>query len=360
MSITRLLVNRSKFDQTKIVQRDGRALAAGEVLAKVVDFALTANNITYAVAGDMIGYWKFFPEDDNEWGVVPVWGFAEVIESRCDEVTVGERFWGFLPMASHVVMTPVNVRDRGFVDGAQHRGALPVIYNDYVRTTNDSPELAAISDQRSLLFPLLTTSYLIADYLSDNADLAFDQVIIGSASSKTGFGTAHYIGQLENRPAKIIGLTSPGNKEFTTSLGLYDDVISYSDVAQLDATMASVYIDMSGDGTVLSAVHTHFGDQLKASIGVGVTHWEAPRNQAELPGPKPEFFFAPSQIVKRNAQWGPGVLMGKAQVANTAFIATLGHHLTVSHHQGAEAVKASYEAMVSGATSPTQGIICAF
>lgn len=360
MTITRLLVNRTTFDQTELATRDTPSLAEGEILAKVGEFALTANNITYAVAGDMIGYWKFFPEAGDEWGVVPVWGFAEVIQSRCDDVAVGERFWGFLPMASHVVMKPVRIRSGGFVDGAEHRQALPVIYNDYVRTTDDAPALAAIADQRSLLFPLLTTAFLIADYMSDNDGFGANQVIIGSASSKTGFGTAHYIGQLEDRPARIVGLTSPGNMAFTKALGLYDEVISYADVATLDPAARTVYIDMSGDSKVLAAVHNHFGDELKASIGVGMTHWETPRTQAALPGPKPAFFFAPAQIVKRNADWGPGVLMGKAQAANIAFAASLGDQLTIVHHDGADAVKASYEAMVSGATPPTQGIILAF
>jgi hypothetical protein len=37
------------------------ALSPGQVLLKVDKFALTANNITYAVAGEMMNYWNFFP-----------------------------------------------------------------------------------------------------------------------------------------------------------------------------------------------------------------------------------------------------------------------------------------------------------
>lgn len=360
MTITRLLVNRASFDQTKIVEREMPALAEGEVLIKTGEFALTANNITYAFAGDMIGYWKFFPEAGDEWGVVPVWGFGEVVESRCAELPVGDRFWGFLPMASHVVMKPVKVRGHGFVDGADHRQGLPVIYNDYQRTHNDALALAAIPDERSLLFPLLITSYLIADYLEDNALFGAEQVIISSASSKTGFGTAHYVGTLENRPKKIIGLTSAGNVAFTKSLGLYDEVITYDHLDSLDKAVPTVYVDMSGNGDIRSTLHHHFGDQMKASVGVGATHWEAPRSNLELPGVKPSMFFAPSQIVKRNADWGPGVLVAKAQAANIAFAATLSDLVTVQHSTGADAVKTNYEAMVSGATPPAQGLILAF
>lgn len=360
MTMTRLLVNRAAFDNTKIAEREVPILAEGEVLIKTGEFALTANNITYAFAGDMIGYWKFFPEAGDEWGVVPVWGFGEVIASRCPDLPVGDRFWGFLPMASHVVMTPVKVRGHGFVDGAEHRSALPIIYNDYQRTHNDPPALAAIPSERSLLFPLLITSYLIADYLEDNDLFGAEQVIISSASSKTGFGTAHYTSALAKRPGQIIGLTSAANVEFTKSLGLYDQVITYDQLGTLDQTVPTAYVDMSGNGDIRAALHHHFGDQMKASIGVGATHWEAPRSNAELPGAKPTMFFAPSQIVKRNADWGPGVLLGKAQAANIAFAATLSDLVKITQFSGADAVKAQYEAMVSGATPPAQGVILAF
>lgn len=360
MTVTSLLVNRAAFDQTKIVERDMPAIAEGEVLVKTGKFALTANNITYAFAGDMIGYWKFFPQGGDEWGVVPVWGFGEVIESRCAELPVGDRFWGFLPMASHVVMKPVKVREHGFADGAEHRQMLPVIYNDYQRTHHDAPSLAAIPDQRSLLFPLLITAYLIADYLEDNDLFGAEQVIISSASSKTGFGTAHYVGKLASRPKRIIGLTSAGNVDFTVSLGLYDDVITYDQLDSLDQAAATVYVDMSGNQDVRSRLHHKFGEQMKASVGVGITHWEAPRSNVDLPGAVPTMFFAPSQIVKRNADWGPGVLIGRAQSANIAFAATLSELVTVTHAKGAEAVKTNYEAMVSGSTPPAQGLILAF
>ena len=45
-------------------------------------FGLTANNVSYAITGDSIGYWGYFPADDN-WGKVPTWGFAHVIDSNC-------------------------------------------------------------------------------------------------------------------------------------------------------------------------------------------------------------------------------------------------------------------------------------
>jgi hypothetical protein len=103
VSINRLLVKRGAIAETRLVSRPVAALADGNVLVRVDDFALTANNISYALTGDVLAYWQFFPEDDV-WGVVPVWGHAEVIESRCVDLPAGTRFWGYLPMASHVVI----------------------------------------------------------------------------------------------------------------------------------------------------------------------------------------------------------------------------------------------------------------
>ena len=355
---TILRVKRGAIAEAELAERPTALLAEGEVRARTRDFGLTANNITYAVAGEMIGYWQFFPEAEP-WGIVPVWGFAEVIESRCPELPVGARFWGFLPMASDFVARPEAVSARGFTDAAAHRAKLPAVYNEYQRADDEPAEVAALAEARSLLFPLFTTGWIIADYLEDNALFGARQVIIGSASSKTGFGTAHYAGQITPRPA-IVGLTSPANIGFVEGLGLYDRVLAYGEVAALDASVPSVYVDMSGDGAALAAVHGHFGDNLKASIAVGVTHWQAPRGGGELPGPKPEFFFAPGQIAKRNAEWGKGEALRRALAANIAFVRARPGLVRVQRREGAAAVAAAYAEMVAGRTPPGDGLILTF
>ncbi|MEM7658787.1 MAG: DUF2855 family protein, partial [Bacteroidota bacterium] len=66
-------VKRSAFIQQQLVEIPAEALVLqpGEIQVEVEKFAYTANNITYAVAGDTIGYWKFFPPvgtKDEIWG----------------------------------------------------------------------------------------------------------------------------------------------------------------------------------------------------------------------------------------------------------------------------------------------------
>ena len=96
------LVNRANLADCRFVPASATAdveLAAGEVLLAVDRFALTANNVTYAVAGDMLNYWSFFPAEAG-WGRIPVWGFGNVVKSRHDAVSTGERLYGYYPMSS--------------------------------------------------------------------------------------------------------------------------------------------------------------------------------------------------------------------------------------------------------------------
>jgi hypothetical protein len=358
--ITRLRVKQKAFDTAQIATAPMPALDEGQVLARVERFALTANNITYAVAGDMIGYWKFFPETDAEWGMVPVWGFAEVIDSRHADVPVGTRVYGYLPMASHVVLAPSRVGPRGFTDASPSRVDLPAVYNQYQRTNDDPAALADVADLRCLLFPLLSTGYVIGDLLADNQGYGAQQVLIGSASSKTGIGTAHHVKSLATTPVDVVGLTSPGNIAFTRGLGVYDRVMGYDAVASLDPAVPTAFIDMSGDGALIEGLHRHFADAMKASISVGLTHWQSQRAGANLPGAKPTFFFAPAQMAKRRDEWGPGVLDQKMLAANLAFLPVMASHLRIERGEGADAVKAAYEAMVAGQTAPDAGVILSF
>ncbi len=108
------LVDRKDIHETKIEESEPPELEAGQALLEVDSFGLTANNVTYAVFGDSMSYWEFFPAAEG-WGRVPVWGFADVAESRADGLEAGTRVFGYLPPSSHLVVTP-SADERGFVD----------------------------------------------------------------------------------------------------------------------------------------------------------------------------------------------------------------------------------------------------
>ena len=123
---TQFQVDRKDYRNTRIVSAELPAVGEGEVLVAIDRFALTSNNVSYAVSGDMVGYWAYYPAE-GDWGNVPVWGCANVVESACAQVPVGERLWGFFPMASHAVLRPGKVRADQFIDIAEHRRALPAL-----------------------------------------------------------------------------------------------------------------------------------------------------------------------------------------------------------------------------------------
>ncbi|HEB28309.1 MAG TPA: DUF2855 family protein [Porticoccus sp.] len=351
---TELWVDRGQLRNTKVVSTELAELNEGEVLVAIDKFGLTANNVSYAVSGDAIGYWRFYPAQD-EWGKVPVWGCANVIASTCAEVPVGERLWGFFPMASHVVLQPGNIVADQFIDFAQHRKDLPSLYNAYRRTQAEPDFLSAMETERCLLFPLFATSFMLYDYLLDNNFFGVQQILIGSVSSKTGFGLAK---MLQNDPQvtpRIIGLTSAPNVDFVEGLNCCDEIIIYGDEANVDGSLTSAYVDMSGDVRLTTALHTHVGDNMVESCMVGATHWEHGGKAGQLPGAKPKFFFAPGHIAKREAEWGPGVAMAKAMAASAEVAKSIDSEMTVEWTRDVLALEALWLSMLDNKVSPQRG-----
>jgi len=159
-------VRKDDFVQSRLVElaRESAdaAMGPGQALAKIDRFGFSANNVTYAVAGDKLGYWHFFPpagDDTDGWGVVPVWGFADVVATNLSEVPVGDRLFGYFPPATHLVLTPAKVSARRLVDAAPHRAKLPPAYNNYQRVLSEPGYDRGADDERMLLWPLYITSF---------------------------------------------------------------------------------------------------------------------------------------------------------------------------------------------------------
>jgi hypothetical protein len=308
----RLLVHRQNLRDTCFAadpdaQRD---LAAGQARLRIDRFALTSNNITYAAFGDAMKYWDFFPSDQPAHGCIPVWGFATVVESRVEGLSVGARCFGYWPMGSHLVVTPARLDARGFLDAAPHRASLPGIYNRVQLCAADPTYEAANEARQALLRPLFTTSFLIDDFLAEHQFFGARQVLMSSASSKTAYGTALCVSaRKHDARVTVTGLTSRANLTFTESLGCYDQVLAYDDLRTLDRGLPTIYVDLSGSATQRLAVHAHFNGALSYSCSVGGTHWDELGSGRGLPGPRPTLFFAPAQLRRRldppPQGWGP-------------------------------------------------------
>ncbi|HEY2189462.1 MAG TPA: DUF2855 family protein [Caldimonas sp.] len=361
MTTTMFTVGRSDLRRTAWREASPQPLARGQARVGIGPFALTSNNVTYGAFGEAMQYWNFFPTGDPGTGCIPVWGFATVSESLVDGVDVGERFYGYWPMADEAVVEPVRVVSEGFVDGALHRKDLPEVYNRYLRCSSDPAYRVEHEALIALLRPLFITSFLIDDFLADNVFFGADTVLVSSASSKTAYGLAFCLERRRgsrDAPASV-GLTSSANVAFTRGLGCYDRVVRYDELSTLPTTARAVYVDMSGDASLRAAIHERWGDALAYSCSVGGTHWEALGGGKGLPGPRPVLFFAPAQIKKRVAEWGAGGLQERLGVAWTAFIARVGDEerpwLRVVAGAGRDAVAHTYGSLLDGRVPADEG-----
>jgi hypothetical protein len=116
-----------------------------------------------------------------------------------------------------------------------------------------------------------------------------------------------------------------------------------------------VYVDMAGDAKVRSAVHEHFGDSLKHSASVGITHREERGGTSGLPGPKPTFFFAPDRLRKRAKDWGAEELNARVADPWRPYVEWTRDWLEVTHDSGPEAIERIYLEMLDGKSDPAVG-----
>lgn len=339
-----VLIDKSNLRRAEVRPAADARLADGQARLEVESFALTANNITYGVIGDAFGYWRFFPAPEGL-GRIPVWGFARVVESRAPDAPVGLRIFGYLPMSSHAVMNLAKAGS-GFVDAAPHRAELPPTYNAYAQAPADP-----LDDYRSLLRPLLMTSFLLDDFLSE--DQSLKTLVLSSASSKTAMGLAWFA---RRRGLDVVGLTSPANLARLEDLGLYDRILPYDRASELRSDGPAVFVDFAGDRSVVAATHKALGPSLARSLIVGGTHWEDRGSGEALEGPQPVLFFAPDQIRKRMADWGPGELERRFGAALAEFVAA-SPWLNLVQHRGPEALLSAYADILEGRARPEDGHI---
>ncbi|WP_024505966.1 DUF2855 family protein [Bradyrhizobium sp. ARR65] len=356
MNCTAFVVARDDLKQSKLIEMqlpDQASLSGEALLVKIERFAFTANNITYAVVGDELKYWQLFPAPDG-FGNIPVWGFGEVIASKHPAVAVGERLFGYYPMATHLLIEASDVSKRGLRDAAAHRQGVAPVYNAYARVTGDPAYEGRQGDYQALLRPLFMLSFLVDDFLAENEFFGAQSVMLSSASSKTAFGLAHLLHA--GRPGiRVIGLTSALNAGFVASLGCYDEVVTYDQVSSLRADAPTAFVDMAGNSDLSAKLHRHFGDHIRYSGRIGLTHRASVADEPELPGAKPAWFFAPDQIRKRAREWGPGGIEKRFGAAWIGFAPKLEQWLTVVKGHGAAAVQRIYLDTLSGRIPPDQG-----
>ena len=367
-----------------------RPLEDGEVRLVVRRFALTANVVTYAAFGAAMRYWDFFPAPEGEGagagsidravfsgkaGRLPVWGFADVAESRCAGLAPGERIYGYLPAAAELIVRPGRLTDDSFVDASLHRAELPAVYNRYVRCAADPAYTPEGEAAQMVHQPLFITAFLIDLHLRDAATPdgspgmggGLDSVAGGgmgdgpgprvitltSASSKTALALAFLLNRDRREGVLIEALTSARNAELTRSTRLYDAIRLYDEARSIPAHPPRLIIDFAGDRLVTSALHETLAETLIGNIRVGGAHWENSAPPRGLPGPKPVFFFAPDHVRMRTKAWGPADFTRRHADAWRAWSAAARTLFETRTLTGPDGALSGYQALVSG-TAPAR------
>lgn len=351
-----VLVKQSELTTTELRSEPEPALSPGETLLRVESFAVTANNVTYAVMGDAFGYWNFFPASEG-WGIVPMWGHAMVEASEHPGIAVGERVYGYLPMASHLRVEPGNISKGSFSDTATHRQPMSPIYNQYRRLAGDPAHDPAHEAQRMIFQPLFGTSFLIEAMFAKENWFGADTLVMTSASSKTALALAH-VARARAPHVRRIGLTSAGNVCFVAHSGLYDEVLTYEEIGKL-AGRNAVSVDFAGNSAVLRAIHEALGDGLRYSCLVGATHVDA-RGQggpSPLPGPAPILFFAPDHMNAAVKEMGLDAFTASYNGAWREFLASTDGFMTIDERHGLADAQVAFVETLKGAVAPDRGIV---
>jgi hypothetical protein len=369
MKSTVLEINRTRITDTRLVHDELDELAPDSVRLKIERFSITANTVTYAEFGDMLDYWGFYPTADTTWGRVPAMGWASVVESTHAGVEVGTRYYGWYPMAQYIDLI-VGVTSTGLRDDGAHRVAHAPVYRTLERTdldplhpsraaspSADAADIADAEDRHALVRGLFLTGYLADGYLDSNGWFGADHVVVLSASSKTAIAFADRAARHDG--LTVVGVTSPGNLDFVSGLGMYDSVVTYDDVAASvpDDASGAVVVDMAGNGTTLNALHAHLGNRITYSMVVGRTHHDAPPATPSA-GPTPQMFFAPTALSEMGAN---GVDVGSFQAdmadALHGFVERSSDWLSVEHRYGPDAAGATWRAVHDGQIHPSTGCI---
>lgn len=354
-----LQVRKDELSNYRLADTPSLQANSGEIIVRVTQFAFTANNITYAAAGDMMGYWEFFPahgDDAEGWGVIPVWGFAEVIDSQHADIAVGEKLYGYFPSATELKIQPDKIKTGQLTDVSQHRTHLPLSYNVYKRINADSAFNQGINAELSLLGPLYGTGFSLGEFLRENAWYGAEQIFVLGASSKTSIGLGYALKQQSNVP-HLVGLTSPSNQEFVTQLGLYDDVCNYKNLSTIDNKKLTMIVDITGNKALLSELHKDLTDNMKFTLQVGFTHWNKAAEDHPIIEERSEIFFQPTYRQQLIEQWGADVFLKKS---NDFLLSSIKHSqswLKLKKYKSLEDFMAAYPAICSGDLKPSDGHI---
>lgn len=352
----RLLSHRENLLDMTVYPMPDRALDEGEVRLRLDLFSLTTNNITYAGFGNSIGYWGCFPSPDPDYGAIPVWGFADIVESTREDVPVGQRVWGYFPMGRDLVVHPDEVTQRSFVDTSNGRDAIPAIYARYVFCGTHNHYDATTEAASTIFRPLFMTSYGAVEFLRHHDFFNAGRIVVSGASSKTGMGIGWCLRRLG---LTTIGLTSPRNMDFVTQGGLFQEVYTYDALADLGRGTKTVYVDLTGSPKVRADLHAALGEDLAYDCFVGATQADEFPKAPTGSKIEPVFFFTATVLDSHRERGIIHAFLDRYEDVQTQFVTEMTTGTTallnIQETQGLTGAKAVLRGLIKDGGDPSIG-----
>lgn len=315
--------------------------ARGSLLLKIERFVLSSNNITYARYGDELGYWAPFPAREHGWGRVPAWGTARVIGGDTDLAAPGELFYGFIPMATHVLVEAEPL-PTGLRATSPERSEMFPLYRDMIRMNDPVDDVV-----------LATTggAAKTAAHLSDEIQASGPaQVVFSSATSRTALTTAVV---LREAGLRVVGLTAADHAKAAARAEAFDEVLSYDEVGDLVGIPGTVYVDVAGRAEITVAVARTLGSALVRSLRVGETHPSSePSAQLSPPGPPVEQFNVGLRRIDVAARIGEEKMAVLEQAVEKSIAVWAAEHLAVETVTGLEQVRHVWHRVLRGEVDP--------
>ena len=344
------LVNKYDLFETTFSEEKIPISKENEVILEIERYAFTSNNITYGVIGDTLGYWNFFPAEEP-FGIIPVWGFANVTSSNNEYILEGDRFYGYFPMSRYLKVIPKKGNDFGFVDDSNHRRKLPPVYNHYSKIIKHADESL---EYHPLIKPLFLTSFLNYFFLQDEKFFDCDQIILTSASSKTALSLAFLLSKYKLKDnKKIIAITSEKNMQFVSEIKFYVIVLSYDNAEENLKRSKSVIVDFAGNSDYLKKLSDHLGDGLKHVSLIGLADWSSKTNFKIIPNSK--FFFAPNHAEKRYREMGVKRTTLLADELLKEFIMKVKNYIKLEYCNDPKDIHELYLKSLKGKIDPSKG-----
>jgi hypothetical protein len=152
-------------------------------------------------------------------------------------------------------------------------------------------------------------------------------------------------------------LTSKSNLRFVQDTELYDQVIAYDALDDLDVAGNVVLVDFAGNAGLLSDVHARLAERLVHILKVGVTHHDEGGDAGMASGPKPVWFFAPDAAATLIGAIGQDGFQSAVAERWRAFVVDAAGWVTVEDQRGPEAMQRVWRDQVAGRAKPDIGYV---